>query len=243
MSVHGHGEQAAAYALETLDAEERAAFEAHLATCAECRADVRAFRETAAQLAAFSPGATPAAELRARVLAEARRVRPMGARRGPAAAWLAAAAGLVLALLLGAAWLRERGERRELARRVAQQDELLTSLLAPDVGVANLAASGRPPSARLFWDAKRQRVVVAIFNLPPAAAGRTYQLWAIAQGQSPVSVGTFNTGPDGHVRTVFAAPPGVAFELTAVTEEPAGGSPQPTQNPFLVGPLGLLRSE
>lgn len=243
MSGHEQLEQAAAFALGALDAEERAAFEAHLTTCAECRAEVQAFRETTAQLAAGAPVAAPSAELRARVLAEARRVRPIRRTGRFAASWLAAAAGFVLALLLGSAWWRERDLRSELATRVAEQDELLTSLLAPDVGVANLAASGQPPSARLFWDAKRQRVVVAVFNLPPAPAGRTYQLWAIAKGQPPVSVGTFNTGADGQVRTVLTAPGGShAFDLTAVTEEPAGGSPQPTQNPFLVGPLGL-RSE
>lgn len=242
MSGHEQLDQAAAYALGALDAAERAAFEAHLTTCAECRAEVRSFRETAAQLAAGAGGATPSGDLRERVLAEARRVRPIRTARRFSAAWLSAAAGFVLALLLGSAWWRERDLRSELAVRVAQQDELLTSILAPDVSVANLAASGRPPSARLFWDAKRLRVVVAVFNLPPAAAGRTYQLWAIAKGQDPVSVGTFNTSGDGSVRTVFPAPPGVAFDLTAVTEEPTGGSPQPTQTPFLVGPLGL-RSE
>ena len=243
--MHEQLEQAAAYALGALDAQERAAFEAHLATCAECRSEVKSFRETAAQLAGGASAEPPAAVLRARVLAEARRVRPIRAGQRLSASWLplAAAAGFVLALVLGAALWRERDQRRELAQRVAQQDELLTSLLAPDVSVANLAASGRPPSARLFWDAKRQRVVVAVFNLPPAAAGRTYQLWAIAKGAAPVSVGTFNTGADGSVRGVFPAPPGLAFEVAAVTEEPAGGSPQPTQNPFLVGPLGLLRSE
>jgi hypothetical protein len=30
-------------------------------------------------------------------------------------------------------------------------------------------------------------------------------------------------------------PVGLVFQVTAVTEEPAGGSPQPTQAPFLVG--------
>ena len=242
MSGHEQLDQAAAYALGALDAGERAAFEAHLATCAECQAEVRAFRETVAQLAARAPGVPPAAELRARVLAEARRVRPIRARR-PYAIGLAVAAGFALVLLLGVAWLRERDQRRVMEALVMEQNDLLRSVLAPDVGVANLAASGRPPSARLFWDAKRQRVVVAVFNLPPAAAGRTYQLWAIAKGAAPVSVGTFNTGASGTLRAVFHAPPGLAFELTAVTEEPAGGSPQPTQNPFLVGPLGLLRSE
>jgi anti-sigma-K factor RskA len=110
----------------------------------------------------------------------------------------------------------------------------VATLLSPDVGTAALAATGQAPSARLFWNPSRHRVVMAVFRLPPAPAGRTYQLWAIAQGK-PVSLGIFNTGPDGRLITQMGLPTGLTFELTAVTEEPAGGSPQPTQQPFLVG--------
>jgi anti-sigma-K factor RskA len=226
---------AAPYALDALDGEERAAFEAHLAQCAQCRAEVASFREVAARLAMTAPVAEPSPALRDRVLAEARRVRPIGG--GVRRAWLAAAAGFLLALVVGGAWWRERDARRTLEARVAEQGELLATLLAPDVGVANLAATGKPPSARLFWNPQRQRVVMAVFDLPPAPAGRTYQLWAIATGKPPVSLGTFNTGPDGRLTAAMAVPAGLAFDLTAVTEEPAGGSPQPTQNPFLVGPV------
>lgn len=231
MTEHEWLALAAPYALDALDGDERAAFEAHLAGCAVCQAEVASFRDVAAQLAMTAPVAEPSPELRDRVLAEARRVRPIGLRR----AWLAAAAGFLLALVVGGAWWRERDARRTLEARVAEQGELLATLLAPDVGVANLAATGKPPSARLFWNPQRQRVVMAVFDLPPAPAGRTYQLWAIATGKPPVSLGTFNTGPDGRLTTAMDVPAGLAFDLSAVTEEPAGGSPQPTQNPFLVG--------
>ena len=40
-----------AYALDAVDADERAAIEAHLATCARCRAEVAEHREAAALLA------------------------------------------------------------------------------------------------------------------------------------------------------------------------------------------------
>jgi anti-sigma-K factor RskA len=235
MTEHEWLALAAPYALDALDGEERTAFEAHLAQCAQCRAEVASFREVAARLAMTAPVAEPSPALRDRVLAEARRVRPIGG--GVRRAWLAAAAGFLLALVVGGAWWRERDARRTLEARVAEQGELLATLLAPDVGVANLAATGKPPSARLFWNPQRQRVVMAVFDLPPAPAGRTYQLWAIATGKPPVSLGTFNTGPDGRLTAAMAVPAGLAFDLTAVTEEPAGGSPQPTQNPFLVGPV------
>jgi anti-sigma-K factor RskA len=237
MTEHEWLPLAAPYALDTLDGEERAAFEAHLAQCAQCRGELASFREVAGRLAVVAPDAAPPVGLRDRVLAEARRVRPIGSRIGTRGPWLAAAAGLVLAVLLGGAWWREREGRRPLEVRLAEQEELLATLLAPDVGVANLAATGKPPSARLFWNPQRQRVVMAVFDLPPAPAGRTYQLWAIATGTPPVSLGTFNTGPDGRLTAAMAVPSGLTFDLTAVTEEPAGGSPQPTQSPFLVGPV------
>ena len=55
--------------------EERRAFEAHLADCDACRAEVASFRETAASLAYTLPAAAPADEdaLRARLLARAAR--------------------------------------------------------------------------------------------------------------------------------------------------------------------------
>ena len=66
----------AAYALDALDADEREAYEEHLAGCASCREDVAAFSATAAELAfAVEPG-TPPPALRGRILDAARAERP-----------------------------------------------------------------------------------------------------------------------------------------------------------------------
>jgi anti-sigma-K factor RskA len=229
---------AAPYALDALDGDDRPAFEAHLAGCAVCQAEVRSFREVAGRLAAAAPPTEPAAALRARVLREAHRARS----RAPIAPWLAAAAMLVLALAAGYGYWRERGDRRALERAVAlvqdslaARDSLLAAVLAPGVGTANLAATGKPPSARLFWNPARRVVVIAVYDLPPAPAGRTYQLWGIATGKAPVSLGVFNPRPDGRLTTAMSVPADLMFQVTAVTEEPAGGSPQPTQTPFLLG--------
>jgi anti-sigma-K factor RskA len=61
---------AAAYALGALDAAERAAFEAHLASCAECSADVRQLRLAGGALAYAVPQVSPPPSLRARIMAE-----------------------------------------------------------------------------------------------------------------------------------------------------------------------------
>ena len=242
MTDHASLDAAAPYALGALSAEERAAFEAHLADCAICRAEVQALREVSGLLAHAAAAATPAPALRERILREARAVRPLGGRGLP---WLAVAAAVVLAVAAGVAYLKERGSRQMLERAVAvardslaAQQQLVATLLAPDVNTAVLASKGRPPTARVFWNPSRHRVVIAVFDLPPAPAGRIYQLWAIQTGKAPVSLGIFNTAPDGRLTTSLDVPPAlVAFDVTAVTEEPAGGSPQPTQQPFLVGKL------
>lgn len=232
----------APYALGALDPGERREFEAHLAECAMCRAEAQTFREVSELLANASPAAEPGPRVRDRILRGARRVRPMTGRR-PVLPWVVAAASVVLALVAGNAYRRERAAG-EVAKRalvgtrdsLTARDSLIATLLSPDMGTAGLAATGQPPSARLFWIPSRHRVVMAVYRLPPAPAGRTYQLWAIAKGK-PVSLGIFNTAPDGSLRTVMNVPPDLAFQITAVTEEPAGGSPQPTQQPFLIGKL------
>jgi anti-sigma factor RsiW len=57
-----------AYVLGTLDADERRAFEAHLAGCADCAAEAESLRPVADALASAVPQRTPRPELRARVL-------------------------------------------------------------------------------------------------------------------------------------------------------------------------------
>jgi anti-sigma-K factor RskA len=248
MTDHRWLEFASAYALDALAADERTAFEHHLAECAICRAEVQAHREVAGlvALAAPVPPAAPSPGLRDRILRDARRVPRIGARRGRGggrvAPWLAAAALLVLALGLTVAYRSERAARHAATRAlaaahdtIAAGDSLVATLLAPDVGTADLAATGKAPSMRLFWNRARNVVVVAAFELAPAPAGRTYQLWAIKKGQAPVSLGTFNTAQGGRAVVSLRMPAGFRPDLSAVTEEPAGGSPQPTQQPFLVG--------
>jgi anti-sigma-K factor RskA len=234
MTEHEWLALASPYALDALDGEERAAFEAHLAGCALCQAEVASFRNVAARLAAAAPDVSPPPALRRRVVAVARRPRQL--------AWLAAAASLVLALGAAYGYWREKTDRQALERVVAQvrdslaaRDSLLSAVLAPGVGTANLAATGKPLSARLFWNPARRVVVIAVYDLPPAPAGRTYQLWGIATGKAPVSLGVFNPGPSGRLTTAMTLPAALVFQVTAVTEEPAGGSPQPTQTPFLIG--------
>ena len=241
MTDHRWLDLTAPYALGALEPEERAGFEAHLAGCAQCRSEVQSFREVAGLLAHAAPTAGPAPGVRERILGGARQVRPIQSRRR-IRPWIPAAAALVLALGAGYGYWSARVAQTALraaldaARaRLDSANQLVTTILDSTVGTADLAATGKPPSMRLFWNRARNLVVVAAFDLQPAGSGRTYQLWAIKKGQAPMSLGTFNTAPDGRAVVTLRMPAGFQPDLSAVTEEPAGGSPQPTQQPFLVG--------
>jgi anti-sigma-K factor RskA len=257
MTDHHWTELAAAYPLGALAPGERADFEVHLAECAACRAEVQAFREVTGLLAYDAPAATPAPALRDRVLRESRRVRSIDRRSATPWPWLVAAAALVLALVLGYSNWSSRADRSALrselestrsrldstsARldstraRLDSTNQLVATVLDSTVATADLVATGKAPSIRLFWNRTRNVVIAAAFDLPPAPAGRSYQLWAIRKGQPPVSLGTFNPPPSGRATVTVRMPAGFQPDLSAVTEEPAGGSPQPTQQPFLVGP-------
>ena len=247
MTDHMWQEYAAPYALGALTAEDRAAFEAHLAGCDACRAEVRSFTEGAGLLAYGAPAAEPPATLRARVVAEARLVRPIvPQRRGAPVAWLAAAAGLLLALGAGVEAWRLSGRVRGLEVSLAHIDSVrvaaesaLVALTGPEVHVVSLAGTDRPPTARVFWNHAKRQFIVLAFDLPAAPPGRTYQLWAIANGRAPMSMGTFNTNAQGRVYTVLPVDAQITslgfVENCGLTEEPAGGSPQPTETPRLLG--------
>ena len=255
-------DSAASYALDALDHEERTLFEAHLSGCGECQSEVAAYREVAGALAHAVPTrASPRSDaLRDRILREARQVRPTAtAPRPPVVAplpakppgrvvpWLVAAAAVIAAAGLG---LMYRGERQQAAdlrsklataqETLARDDSTLAAFLGPEVHVVSLtAAADQKPSVRVFWNHTRRQFIVTALNLPPAPSGKTYQLWALRKGKPPLSMGTFDASPSGRTATTLA----VANEINdggfiddcAMTVEPAGGSPQPTEKPRLIG--------
>jgi anti-sigma-K factor RskA len=241
MNEHRWAELAAAYALGTLDPGERAEFEKHLETCASCRAEVQSFHEVTGLLAQSVAPVAPPPELRERVLRAARQVRPIGSRRRVFLPWVAAAA-ILLALLGAYSYWRAESEKRALQTTLATAEarldsakQVVAALLDSSVAITDLAATGKAPTMRLYWNRARNIIVVTAFALPPAPRGRTYQLWAIEKGHAPVSVGVFNSSPTGRAVITLQMPAGVRPQVSAVTDEPAGGSPQPTQQPFLVG--------
>jgi hypothetical protein len=187
-------------------------------------------------------------------------------RTSRALPWVLAAAACVavavISILLTASVIRGRdaAETTALRRRIdeqgkqlARQSEEMASLKvqvrdaresiqlvsSPGVAVIDLEGQGsaKPASARVFWDRTRSFWQVYVSNLPPAGAARTHQLWFIT-ATAKISAGTFETDPAGEGSHRVEIPKGVgAVVATAVTDEPVGGSPQPTGSILLLGKI------
>ncbi len=233
------------FALGAIEGEEYAEIQAHLARgCPLCTAGVEQARVVVAQLAALAPQVDPPASVRKKLMAAvSAEQRP--ARRGfPVLAWVAAAAMLAIALVsfvqLGnlrhdMAALERRYE--EMAAENASYQRVWGIIAAPGTRAVSLA-SPDSPQIQAYWN-ELLGLVLAAQNMPPPAAGRTFQLWIVPKQGDPISVDIFR--PDATGRTLLVAAPSVAIEeaaALAISDEPAGGSPQPTTTPIWVGPLG-----
>jgi anti-sigma-K factor RskA len=252
MSHEAYADLAAGYALDALEPEERAQFQAHVATgCPECQAALTAYGETLVALAREMPRTPAPPEVKAALLRRIAAAQPAArpdrtpARRVGPAVWvasLAAAAALLLYLGLQVADLRrELAARTEeaatLRAEIARQRDLLALLGAP--GTRAVALDGRPPSpaarGRMWWNGDQRAGLFLASGLPALPPGMTYQLWVISEGK-PISAGTFAVDPRGEgslrVEPLAAV---VRAEVFAVTLEPAGGRPAPTGEMYLAG--------
>jgi len=264
---HDELESAAAYALGGLDADERRTFEAHLADCAVCHAEVSAFRRVTTAVALTTDPVAPPAALKTRVLAKATGQVPVRPPAAPPAAsrlaWLAAAAGILVAVATGlfayyerkasTTWheaaTRASDEVRQLraelarvrldARQLANAMEVLS---APDLARVDLASTTpAAPSGRAFVSRSRGLLVSAA-HLPALQPGRTYQLWLVLPQRPPIGAGVFGVNTNGS--GIVVPPPSLNATLSAandmtfaVTNEPAGGSPAPTTPILIAGTL------
>jgi anti-sigma-K factor RskA len=209
------------------------------------------------------------AALRERIMREARAVRPLGivTRRSPDAStpavpasvntvvlasrrrpipWAVAVTSLAAALAFGFIYNAERERRTAVESELsalraakAEDDSLLAAFVGPMVHVVSLSEADQKPSVRVFWNHTRKQFIVTAFGLPPAPAGKTYQLWALRKGQAPLSMGTFAVNATGRTMTTLAVSAdindGGFIDDCALTLEPDGGSPEPTETPRLVG--------
>lgn len=138
---------------------------------------------------------------------------------------------------------RERIRIAEQARELNTERETRSLLAAPDSYTAVLAGTSEAPRARakIAMNPRTKRAMLFARDLPPAPAGKQYQLWFIA-GENVLPGGVFTTEADGSA-VLDDRVPAAAGQVTeqaaarmifAVTLEPAGGTDSPTGAKYLV---------
>jgi anti-sigma-K factor RskA len=217
-----------AFAVDALDREDALAAQQHLETCRKHDVTLAEFTSATEQLALSAPAAEPPSGLRSRLLGafddevagqSPRRdtVKPERAgvvpfARRPAFAWLAAAA-LFVAVLGLTTWnvVLQTGENGGTGWSVSAE------------------LSGEQVDGHFWYLERQQLAVLRMEGLPQLDAGRVYQAWSVREGAPPVSLGVLS---DDHVIAMEADMAGAS--AFAITEEPAGGSAQPTTDPIAV---------
>jgi anti-sigma-K factor RskA len=246
------------YALGVLEGEERAEMEAHLArACDQCVPGVAQARWLVSQLGHAAPDTQPPSALRGKIMdavkpssEAARGVVPLARPRAPekqamfpAWAWAAAAA---LALITGYAIRQMNNQNAQLAQLQKQmklalaQNLALQNQIEMEKMVNSVMMSPDSVSLKLMPKDKNMPMVHAYLHphmgvaitadqLPSLASARTLQLWFVPKSGKPMSVAIFH--PDSMGQIALVAPvnmPRTEIAALAITDEPAGGSPQPT---------------
>ncbi len=175
------------------------------------------------------------------------------------AEWVAAAAGILLVVSVAvlAFVVRDRQALRDAlsgqvgratsAQRTADslrlaglsRDSMLAAITGRDVAVMTLTKTGaNAPFARMFWDKTKNTWTFVAHDMPDPKPGRTYQLWLVTTAGAKISAGTFDPrGGEAVVRATYALARD-SLSAVAVTEETAGGAPQPTSAPIIAVSAG-----
>jgi len=247
-----------AYALGALDPEDRAAVAAHLATgCAECTKALGESQWLVSQLAYLAPEATPSEMLRGRLLKTVREeaAAKTSTPKSSIPLWMW---GAVAAVLLFAFYnvheVRVTTNKVQKMRAALEQQIKIQQQSARELELARREAviltdpksmkipmpSGKEdmPMLQATWHAELG-LVVSGQMLPMPSGNRTLQLWLIPKtpGAKPMPSLTLRPNADGKFDLLVANPPNAMYgtKALAISEEPEGGSPQPTTTPIWVG--------
>lgn len=257
-----------AYALGALDAPERGAFEAHLATgCAHCAKSVAEAHWLVSQLAYTAPASSPSDMLKGRLMQTVRseaKSSPHGATTSHIPYWLLAGIAALLLIAFFTSWsahqaaeeLRASNQRlaaRMEEERAAAQQKLTAMeeqmsvirrenaiLSDPNAVKINLMPQ-KIQAPRLVAMCGPNGIVLTGQKVPMPSGNRVLQLWLIPKtaGAKPMPSMAVRPDTNGRFIMVVAHPPAGVGEIKAlaITEEPEGGSQQPTSAIRWVGAM------
>ncbi|MBI3667606.1 MAG: anti-sigma factor [Acidobacteria bacterium] len=240
------------YALGVAEPEERREVEEHLErNCPNCTPGIRLARQQVAALALAAPQVELPSGLRDRVVTA---VAPV-LEKPTSVNWLTHAWATLAVLMLAAVlWYNYSARRLEgqlalLGRRLAAaettnseltvRNRLLVEALAlvslPESRQLIFGRTDREPPRGRIWVHPQRGVLLLASRLPPAPAGRIYEMWIVPKSGPPAPAGLFNSDPRGEATHVWSLPVDLSTAAAvAVTLEPEAGAPAPTSTPLIV---------
>ena len=228
-----------AFALDAIDADECQLIERHLRHCPACEAEVREHREVAATLA---PGGTIPEGLWDAIAAaleeappplELAPVVPLARRRPRSMPVLAAltAVAAAAAAVLGVRVMDQEGRLDRMQTAMAEdnvQRAAVVALANPTAKTVELRAADTQAAARVALLPDGRGYILAD-GLASLATDRTYQLWALIDGER-ISAGTLGQQPKVAAFNVSGPVDGFA-----ITEEQGTGVVASKNPPVVVG--------
>ena len=155
-------------------------------------------------------------------------VLPIGRhRRHRRTAWWAAAAAAAVVAVGGIVW-------SPWSEDAPPQSPLAVVTTATDAQRVSSTRGG--VTTEVVYSRQLGKAAISVKGLPPAPAGKTYQLWYIGAGGTITPAGLFAVDADGSGQAILAGQ-ATPTDKVAVSVEPAGGSAQPTTDPLVVLPL------
>jgi hypothetical protein len=222
-----------AYVLGALDEHELEPFRAHLLGCAACREEVAQLQDVSDSLAIAVAQVRPSSDLRMRLMTivrgEAELLRATGheadrpVRSRSRLRWrllptLAATGALAAGVVIGALALNTGS---------AQQTQVIRAEVLPPAGHQATAALHKVGS----------HVALQVTGMPSPGLGRIYEVWLQRGSRPPEPTDALFsvTGQGNGTVNVPGSLKGVSKVM--VTEEPAGGSLEPTRGPVIIASL------
>jgi anti-sigma-K factor RskA len=228
------------YAIGVAGEPERSEIREHLSRgCEVCMLEMKRAREFSALLGAGAADpVAPSSKLRRRILASV----GFEQRRFGWAPFLALATALSL---FGAFYFSSR-ERQFAEEAVALRNEMrrqtidltrLNEAFAILSGPSTIEVGfGAGPKGKVYIDRSRGVLLIAS-NLPPAPAGKIYEMWTIPKGANPVPAGLFQSDAAGAAMHIQPGPVDPNLATVAVTIENESGALQPTSTPIIAASL------
>jgi anti-sigma-K factor RskA len=224
-----------------LDADERAVIDAHLSSCADCRAELAQYNAVAHGLTQVVPQHAPPAALRGAILAAARATAPAATSSARSQSWLdtlwtilsrpgyalvaavaVVAVGLALIPLVTAEPVLSEAAKN--AQIIAERSKAVAMR-----GTENAPAA----SATISIGRDDRSAVLEVANLPPLPAGKAYCAWLVYDGGKARDMGAlFTVDEAGNAAVLIGAPRSLAtYGRFTVTVEDAGSKPEKPTGP------------